>query len=86
MVISVYLIYRPSGYCDQYPCDIFPSEPTQEELVRKFDLSQCCPKGYEMEGVQVFRDIQEAVKGRDIICTDSLPLITLLAIGLRDIC
>lgn len=38
-----------------------------------FELSQCCPKGYEMEGVQAFRDIKEAVKGKDIICTDSLP-------------
>ena len=38
-----------------------------------FELSQCCPRGYEMEGVRVFRDIKEAVRGRDIICTDSLP-------------
>lgn len=38
-----------------------------------FELSQCCPKGYEMEGVQAFRDIKEAVKGKDVICTDSLP-------------
>ena len=38
-----------------------------------FELAQCCPKGYEMEGVQVFRDIKEAVKGKDVICTDSLP-------------
>ena len=30
-----------------------------------FELSQCCPKGYEMEGVQVFRDIKEAVKGKE---------------------
>lgn len=37
-----------------------------------FEFSQCCPKGYEMEGVQVFRDIKEAVKGKDVICTDSL--------------
>ena len=37
-----------------------------------FELSQCCPEGYEMEGVSVFRDIKEAVKGKDIICTDSL--------------
>ena len=37
-----------------------------------FELSLCCPKGYEMEGVQAFRDIKEAVKGKDIICTDSL--------------
>ena len=41
--------------------------------VMGFELAQCCPKGYEMEGVQVFRDIKEAVKGKDIICTDSLP-------------
>lgn len=41
--------------------------------VLEFELSQCCPEGYEMEGVQVFRDIKEAVKGKDIICTDSLP-------------
>lgn len=41
--------------------------------VLKFDLSQCCPKGYEMENVHVFRDIKEAVKGKDVICTDSLP-------------
>lgn len=41
--------------------------------VLEFELSQCCPAGYEMEGVQVFRDIKEAVKGKDIICTDSLP-------------
>ena len=37
-----------------------------------FELSQCCPRGYEMEGVHVFRDIKEAVKGKDVICTDSL--------------
>ena len=37
------------------------------------DLAQCCAAGYEMEGVPVFRNIMEAVRGRDIICTDSLP-------------
>ena len=36
-------------------------------------MAQCCSKGYEMEGIQSFRDIKEAVKGKDIICTDSLP-------------
>lgn len=41
--------------------------------VMGFELAQCCPEGYEMEGVQVFRDIKEAVKGKDVICTDSLP-------------
>ena len=38
-----------------------------------FEFSQCCPQGYEMEGVQVYRDIKEAVKGKDVICTDSFP-------------
>lgn len=38
-----------------------------------FDLSQCCAAGYEMEGVNVYHDIKAAVKGKDIICTDSLP-------------
>lgn len=41
--------------------------------ILQFELSQCCPTGYEMEGVQTIRDIKEAVKGKDIICTDSLP-------------
>ena len=37
------------------------------------DLSQCCAAGYEMEGVPVYHNIMEAAKGKDIICTDSLP-------------
>lgn len=41
--------------------------------VMGFDLSQCCGKGYEMEDVRVYHDIQEAVLGKDIVCTDSLP-------------
>ena len=32
--------YLHCGYCDQYPCDIFPSEPTQEELVHKIDVEK----------------------------------------------
>lgn len=38
-----------------------------------FELSQCCGMGYEMEGVEVYYHIKQAVKGKDIICTDSLP-------------
>ena len=38
-----------------------------------FELSQCCAKGYEMDGVKVYYDIDTAVWGKDIICTDSLP-------------
>ena len=26
------------GYCDQYPCEYFPAEPTHEELVQKIDV------------------------------------------------
>ncbi len=37
-----------------------------------FELSQCCGAGYEMDGVQVFHEIETAVRGKDIICTDSL--------------
>lgn len=38
-----------------------------------FSLSQCCSEGYEMDGVPVYHDIKEAIKGKDIVCTDSLP-------------
>lgn len=37
-----------------------------------FDLSQCCGTGYEMDDVKVYHDIKTAIKGKDIICTDSL--------------
>lgn len=37
-----------------------------------FELVQCCPIGYEMENVTVIPNLEEAVKGRDVICTDSL--------------
>lgn len=41
--------------------------------VMGLDFSQCCPAGYEMESVAVTHDIHEAVRGKDIICADSLP-------------
>lgn len=41
--------------------------------VMGFELAQCCGKGYEIEGIETYDNINEAVKGRDIICTDSLP-------------
>lgn len=28
------------GYCDEYPCDIFPAEPSHEELVRLIDVEK----------------------------------------------
>lgn len=38
-----------------------------------FKLEQCCAKGYEIDGMKVHYNICEAVKGKDIICTDCLP-------------
>lgn len=45
----------------------------EASAVMGFDLAQCCGKGYEMEGVAAFHKITEAIRGRDVICTDSLP-------------
>lgn len=41
--------------------------------VMGFDLEQCCGKGYEIEGIVTYDNISTAIKGKDIICTDSLP-------------
>lgn len=41
--------------------------------VMGFELSQCCGVGYEMENVYTYHNIEEAIKGKDIVCTDSLP-------------
>lgn len=37
-----------------------------------FELSQCCASGYEMENVKAYHNIKEAIRGKDIVCTDSL--------------
>jgi len=42
-----------------------------------FALSQCCPAGYEIEGIKVYHDMETAVREKDIICTDSLPALVL---------
>lgn len=36
------------------------------------NLIQCCPKGFEMEGIVWLPDLKEAIKNRDIICTDPI--------------
>lgn len=41
--------------------------------VINLNFSRCCPRGYEMENVNVYHDIQSAICDKDIICTDSLP-------------
>ena len=43
------------------------------EDVMGFELEQCCPRGYELENIKTYTDIEEAVSGKDIICTDSIP-------------
>lgn len=45
--------------------------------VMGFDLEQCCAPGYEIEGLTTHHNILEAVKGKDIVCTDSLPAAVL---------
>lgn len=41
--------------------------------VMGFELEHCCAKGHEIDGLKTYCNIREAVKGKDIICTDSLP-------------
>lgn len=41
--------------------------------VMELNLTQCCPKGFEMENITVSHNIDSAACGKDIICTDSLP-------------
>lgn len=41
--------------------------------VMGFSLEQCCGKGYEIEGLVSYNNIYEAVRKKDIVCTDSLP-------------
>lgn len=45
-----------------------------KEASKAFDFSfvQCCPEKYGIPGVECISDIQEAIKGKDIVCTDSL--------------
>lgn len=45
--------------------------------VMGFDLEQCCGSGYEMDGVKAYDRISDAVKGKDVVCTDSLPAAAL---------
>lgn len=37
------------------------------------NLEQCCGNGYEMQDIVTYNNIREAIVGKDIICTDSLP-------------
>lgn len=45
--------------------------------VMGFDLEQCCGRGYEIDGVKAHHRICDAVKGKDVVCTDSLPAAAL---------
>lgn len=41
--------------------------------VMKFSLTHCSPNEYKIENLPHYSDIKLAVKGKDIICTDSIP-------------
>ncbi len=45
----------------------------EASTVMGFKLEQCCGNGYEIEGLVSHSNIYEAIIGKDIICTDSLP-------------
>lgn len=38
-----------------------------------FNFTQCCSEGYEIDGASVCYDIDAAIVGKDIICTDAIP-------------
>ena len=38
-----------------------------------FELEQCCAKGYNIDGLISHANIHDAIIGKDIVCTDSLP-------------
>lgn len=40
--------------------------------VMGFELEQCCGTGYEMDDIKTYTNINEAIIGKDIVCTDSL--------------
>lgn len=42
-----------------------------------FELKQCCAPGFEIDGLKTYYDINEAILGKDIVCTDSLPVKSL---------
>ena len=44
-----------------------------------FSLEQCCPQKYQMKDISCNGNLREAVLGKDIICTDSIPEIDLKA-------
>ena len=41
----------------------------------EFKFTQCCPKGYEIDGASVCYDLEQAIANKDIICTDSIPSV-----------
>ena len=45
----------------------------EASTVMGFKLEQCCGKGYEIEGLVSHGNIYDAIIGKDIVCTDSLP-------------
>ena len=60
--------YLHCGYCDQYPCDIFPSEPTQEELIQKINVEKRWTWEDEklMEAYKCKKNMDEFKKSRNL--------------------
>ena len=44
----------------------------EASAVMGFDLEQCCPNGYEIDGIVTYNNIYDAIVSKDIVCTDSL--------------
>lgn len=32
--------FEHCGYCEKYPCNIFPAEPTKEETIQKIEVEK----------------------------------------------
>ncbi len=54
------------GFCDRYPCAIFPMEPSQEELVQKIEIEQQWTWDDEalMEAYSCKKNMDEFRRGR----------------------
>lgn len=58
--------YPHCGWCEEYPCAIFPAEPTHEELVQRIDVEKRWTWEEEalLEAYNCKRNMDEFRKGR----------------------
>lgn len=69
---------RYPDYCDKEYLFVGPKGNIgntwkEASVLMGFRFSQSCPKGYEINGANVNYQLNEAIAGKDIICTDSIP-------------